>query len=121
MSICPNCQQLVDTQALECPFCKTTLKAYGHPGIPLYQATATEFLCDRCTYHEDDSCTYSKRPYAKTCTLFHDKSEPLVVEETIDLTPQNPLKIIQRWCYRHRNLLLILGLVGISLAIALSK
>ncbi|MEM8779283.1 MAG: zinc ribbon domain-containing protein [Cyanobacteria bacterium P01_G01_bin.49] len=121
MPTCPQCQQPVNTQAIECPFCKTTLKAYGHPGIPLYQASQDEFLCCRCTYNEDDSCTYSKRPYAKTCTLFHDKAEPLVVEETIQLKAANPIKAIQRWCYRNRSLLLILGLIAISVAIALSK
>lgn len=121
MSTCPKCQQSVDAQAIECPFCRTTLKAYGHPGIPLYQAAKDEYLCDRCTYHEDDSCTYAKRPYATNCTLFHDKSEPLVVDETITLTPNNPLKKIQRWCYRNRGLLFVLGLIGISVAIALSK
>ncbi|MEA5534931.1 zinc ribbon domain-containing protein [Crocosphaera sp. XPORK-15E] len=119
MSTCPKCHQPVETQAIECPYCKTTLKAYGHPGIPLYQASQDEFLCDRCTYHEDDSCTYSKRPYAKTCTLYHDKNQPLVMEETIRLTPSNPIKIIQRWCNRNRGLLVIIGLIGISLVIAL--
>ncbi|MEA5512356.1 zinc ribbon domain-containing protein [Crocosphaera sp. UHCC 0190] len=119
MSNCPKCQQPVETQAIECPYCKTILKAYGHPGIPLYQASQDEFLCDRCTYHEDDSCNYSKRPYAKTCTLYYDKTQPLVMEETITLTPSNPIKIIQRWCYRNRALLLIIGLIGISLLIAL--
>ncbi|MGB5593537.1 MAG: zinc ribbon domain-containing protein [Crocosphaera sp.] len=121
MSTCPQCQQPVDSQAIDCPYCKTTLKAYGHPGITLYQATETEFLCDRCLYHEDDTCTYDKRPYAKTCTLYHDQSQPLVREETIDLTPSNPLTLIKRWCYRHRGILLILGLIAISLAIALSN
>jgi hypothetical protein len=121
MSTCPQCQQLVDSQAIDCPYCQTTLKAYGHPGIPLYKATETEFLCDRCSYHEDDTCSYDKRPYAKTCTLYHDKTQPLVREETIKLTPSNPLNLIKRWCYRHRGLLLILGLIAISLAIALSN
>jgi hypothetical protein len=121
MSTCPKCQQPVDTQAINCPYCKTPLKAYGHPGIPLYQASKEEFLCDRCLYHEDDSCTYSKRPYAKTCTLYHDKTEPLITQQTISLTPSNPIKIIQRWCYRNRGLLLIIGLIVISLVIAFLK
>ena len=121
MPTCPKCQQLVDSQAIDCPHCQTQLKAYGHPGIPLYQATQTEFLCDRCLYHEDDTCSYDKRPYAKTCTLYHDKSQPLIMEDTIKLTPANPLNLIKRWCYRYRGLLLILGLIGISLAIALSN
>lgn len=121
MPTCPKCQQPVDTQAIKCPYCQTTLKAYGHPGIPLHQASKDEFLCDRCLYHDNDSCTYSKRPYAKTCTLFHDKTQPLILEKIIAPKPTNPFKTLQRWSYRHRGLLLILGLIGISLAIALSK
>lgn len=121
MTTCPRCQQLVNSQAIDCPHCRTPLKAFGHPGIPLYQATQTEFLCDRCLYHEDDSCTYDKRPFAKTCTLYHDKTEPLVTEDIVQLTPGNPVTVIKRWCYRYRGILFIVGLIGISLAIALSN
>ncbi|HAC65811.1 MAG TPA: zinc ribbon domain-containing protein, partial [Cyanothece sp. UBA12306] len=62
MSICPHCSQRIDSQAIYCTYCHKPLKAYGHPGIPLYQASDAEFLCDRCLYHEDDTCTYPQRP-----------------------------------------------------------
>jgi len=59
-----------------CPHCRATLKAFGHPGIPLYQAEGAVSLCDRCSYHADDSCTFPQRPHAKTCTLFRDRDKP---------------------------------------------
>ena len=77
---CPNCHQSLESGAIACPYCRTELKAYGHPGIPLHRAGAAEFLCTTCTYHQDDSCTFPQRPYAKTCTLYHDRAEPLFVE-----------------------------------------
>lgn len=121
MTTCPQCQQLINSQAIDCPYCQTTLKAFGHPGMPLSQATQTEFLCDRCLYHEDDSCTYDKRPFAKTCMLYQDKTQPILNEDIIKLTPTNPLTNLKRWSYRHRRLLLIVGLIGISLAIAVAN
>ncbi|MEA5513598.1 zinc ribbon domain-containing protein, partial [Nodularia sp. UHCC 0506] len=72
---CPTCHQLVDNQAITCPYCRTTLKAYGHPGIPLHRATGKEFLCDSCTYHADDTCNFPQRPYAKDCTLYENIEE----------------------------------------------
>ena len=119
MSTCPHCYQSIDSQAIRCPHCRQPLKAYGHPGIPLYQASQDEFLCDRCLYHEDNSCTYPQRPYAKTCTLYHDKSQPLVSEPPPALSPASPLKAIQLWCSRHRGLLLIIGVIIISFIFAL--
>ena len=56
MPHCPRCNQLIDSQAVTCPHCKNQLKAFGHPGIPLHQAEANTYLCDRCIYHQDDSC-----------------------------------------------------------------
>lgn len=121
MSSCPHCHNSIDSQAIRCPYCHKSLKAYGHPGIPLYQATQDEFLCDRCLYHEDDSCNYPQRPYAKTCTLYHDKSQPLIIETIPSLAPAHPLKAIQLWCLRHRGLLLIIGLILMSFLIALLR
>jgi hypothetical protein len=119
MTSCPRCHQPIDTQALQCPYCRTPLKAYGHPGIPLYQSIGQDFLCDRCIYHEDDSCNYPQRPYAKTCTLFHDKSKPLV-EETKSFRDRPGLSIssLTTWCRRNQGLLLLIVLIIISVAIA---
>ncbi|MEM6403842.1 MAG: zinc ribbon domain-containing protein, partial [Cyanobacteria bacterium P01_D01_bin.116] len=61
---CPRCKQPVNSQAVTCPFCRTQLKAYGHPGIPLHRSEGDEYLCDTCTYHGDNTCNYPKRPYA---------------------------------------------------------
>ncbi len=77
MSDCPRCHRPVQPRAIACPYCKTPLKAYGHPGIPLHRASGDAVLCDRCTYHDDDTCTFPQRPDAKECTLFHDLDQPL--------------------------------------------
>jgi len=78
MPDCPRCHQPVDARAIACAHCKTPLKAFGHPGIPLYRSQPEEFLCTTCIYHEDDTCNYPQRPFAKECTLYHDRAEPLV-------------------------------------------
>lgn len=80
MPDCPHCQQPIDARAVACPHCRATLKAFGHPGIPLHQASGDGYLCDRCQYHADDSCTFPQRPQAKTCTLFRDLDKPLQLE-----------------------------------------
>jgi hypothetical protein len=119
MATCPCCHQSIDSQAVRCPHCFATLKAYGHPGIPLHQATGNTFLCDSCRYHEDDSCTFPERPYAKTCTLYRDKSELIVKEVRSPLYPASPWGQLKTWCRRNRGLLLLLGSIGLSIAIAL--
>ncbi|NJL90883.1 MAG: zinc ribbon domain-containing protein [Coleofasciculaceae cyanobacterium SM2_1_6] len=73
MPQCPQCHQPIDSQAVICPHCRTPLKAYGHPGIPLHRSTKGTYLCDSCTYHADDSCNYPQRPYAQECTLYDDQ------------------------------------------------
>jgi hypothetical protein len=70
MPTCPRCHQPVDAQAIACPTCRTALKAYGHPGIPLYRATGAESLCQTCVYDADDTCNYPQRPHAQECTLY---------------------------------------------------
>ena len=120
MPICPKCHKPVDDRALSCPNCDNPLKAFGHPGMPLYQSTDGTSLCDRCTYHLDDTCNFPKRPHAKSCTLFHDASEPLV--EVVD-TPASKLgwRGFKNWLYRYRGIIAIALLVLISVAIALYK
>ena len=115
MSTCPRCHQAIDAQAVICPHCQTPLKAFGHPGIPLHRATKDNYLCDSCTYHQDDTCTFPQRPYAKTCTLYQDASLPLE-----ELNPsQNGISAITTWCRRNKGLLFLLGLLAISLMLAL--
>lgn len=119
MTNCPRCQQPVNPQAVNCPHCGNQLKAFGHPGIPLYQATEESFLCPQCLYDEDDTCNYPQRPYAKSCTLFHDKSLPLVEESSFS-SHNNAFKKIQAWLNHHRGLVILCVLIMISMILALN-
>jgi hypothetical protein len=116
---CPRCHQAVDNQAITCPYCRTTLKAYGHPGIPLHRATGDEYLCDSCTYHADDTCNFPQRPYAKDCTLYQNIEESKLQSQQ-QLTPRSFGVTVKSWLKRNQALLLLLGLVFICLLIALS-
>ncbi len=115
---CPRCHQPVNHQAVTCPHCRTQLKAYGHPGIPLHRATDEEYLCDSCTYHSDDSCNFPQRPYAQECTLYEN-----IEARELELQRQkeaNSLGItVSNWGKRHQSWLLLLGLLLICLLIAL--
>lgn len=115
MSTCPRCHQPVNKQAVRCPHCGNELKAFGHPGIPLYQSTKDSFLCESCLYHEDDSCNYPHRPYAKTCTLYQDKNQPLISE----LPKPGFNKMVRFWIQKNWGLILLCSLVGISILLAL--
>ncbi len=122
MSNCPRCAQRVDSQAVKCPYCRTTLKAFGHPGIPLHRAEGDTFLCDSCTYHEDDSCNYPQRPYAKTCTLYHDR---FAIQEQ-QLSPpvyKSPggIEGFKLWCQRNKGLAFLLALLIISFLVTISR
>ena len=95
------------------------LKAYGHPGIPLHRATGTEYLCDSCTYHEDDTCNFPQRPYAKECTLYQNIEESKLHYQQLRYT--NSLgATVRSWVKRNQALLLLLALLLICLLIALS-
>ena len=118
MSNCPRCHQAIDSQAVNCPNCNNSLKAFGHPGMPLYQAKNEEFLCDRCIYDEDNTCNFPQRPYAKSCTLFHDRSVPLIEEITIP-SSQPGILGIKNWCRRNRGLIAIVLLILVSVVLAL--
>lgn len=116
---CPRCQQIVEAQAITCPHCRLTLKAFGHPGIPLYRATGDEYLCDRCIYHADDTCNFPQRPYAKDCTLYQDITEQqLQQQQQLDNSSFNVS--FKNWLKRNQGLLLLLGLILICLIIALA-
>lgn len=117
MANCPRCDRTIDSQVLECPYCHERLKAFGHPGIPLHRATETEFLCDRCIYHDDDTCNFPQRPYAKTCTLFRDRSLPIVEETTYPKV--SSWQIIKNWCNRHRGLVAIAAIALVSILLTL--
>jgi hypothetical protein len=116
---CPHCHQLVDSQAITCPYCRTTLKAYGHPGIPLHRATGDEYLCDSCTYHVDNTCNFPQRPYAKDCTLYEN-----LEESKLRLQQQRNASsfgtTLQNWVKRNQSLLLLLGLFFVCLLVAMA-
>ncbi|MEM6611050.1 MAG: zinc ribbon domain-containing protein [Cyanobacteria bacterium P01_C01_bin.72] len=120
MSSCPKCQKPVDAQALNCPHCNNPLKAFGHPGMPLYQSAAGTSLCDRCSYHLDDTCNFPKRPYATSCTLFRDTSIPIVATTDIP-TSQLGIRGVKNWLYRNRRIITIAVLLLISVAVALNS
>jgi hypothetical protein len=117
---CPHCHQLVDSQAVTCPHCRTTLKAFGHPGIPLHRAIGKEYLCDSCTYHTDDSCNFPQRPYAKECTLYQNIEESkLQLQQQRENT--NFSTTVKNWIKRNQALFMLLSLVLVCLLIALLR
>lgn len=101
---------------MACPYCHTAIKAFGHPGIPLHHAEAKSFLCATCSYDADDTCNFPQRPYAQECTLYQDINK-------LSQAPKPQLNKFRwnfkSWLQRNQGLLLLLGLLLISLAIAL--
>ena len=118
MPNCPRCHQIVDAQAVSCPYCRTSLKAYGHPGIPLYRAAGDEPLCQTCVYHADDTCNFPQRPLARECTLYQDISKSQL-EMNQQHKTHRPAIAVRSWLRRHQTWLLLLGLLFISFLIAL--
>jgi hypothetical protein len=117
MPQCPKCRQTIDSEEIYCPYCNQELKAFGHPGMTLYQATNTEYLCESCVYHQDDTCDYPKRPYAKTCILYQDQAAPLSSKPfKYQLTIQQRIK---GWCQNNQGLLVLMSLIAISLILTL--
>jgi len=119
MSSCPRCKKMVEDQAISCPHCDMPLKAFGHPGIPLYQSTDGGSLCDRCIYDQDDTCNFPQRPHAKSCTLYHDCEEPLVAETMIPQS-QKGLSGFKYWLFRYRSVIIIIFIILASIALALN-
>jgi len=118
MLTCPYCEQQISQETVTCPHCQKPLKAFGHPGIPLHHGSKTEYLCVRCLYHQDDTCNFPQRPYAKSCILYQDYS--------LDLNPhdqtkkqQIALSNLKYWFKRYQGLLLLSLLLLFSLIIAL--
>ncbi|MEO1005732.1 MAG: zinc ribbon domain-containing protein [Cyanobacteria bacterium J06638_38] len=120
MPSCPKCKQPVDSQIIICPQCNNPLKAFGHPGITLYQSEDNSSLCDRCTYHLDDTCNFPQRPDAQSCTLFQDAAIPLVSQSEI---PASRLgwSGFKNWLYRYRGAIAIALLIVISVVLALNS
>ena len=122
MRKCPKCHQQVKFEDVICKYCRTELKAFGHPGIPLHRAEKDTFLCDSCTYHCDDTCNYPQRPYAKTCTMYQNYLDA----ENNDLDPpvyQTPggMAGLKIWCQRNQGKLTLIAVVGISFIVVLLR
>ena len=115
MPDCPRCHQAVDAQAIACPYCRTTLKAHGHPGIPLHRAIGEEPLCKNCIYDADDSCTYPKRPDARECTLYSDR----LPSSVRTLSRASSRFLTKAWFRQNSVWLVLVGLVILSLWLAL--
>lgn len=119
MPLCPRCQATLAVDAVQCARCGLVLKAHGHPGIPLHRAAAGDSLCDRCTYHLDDSCTFPQRPYAQTCTLYQ-AIDGSSAER--DAPPALPLgEKLRRWVSRRSAPLALLALIGMSFIWVLTR
>lgn len=118
MPNCPRCHQSINAQAVTCPYCRTALKAYGHPGIPLHRATGEVPLCESCIYHADDSCNFPQRPHARECTLYQD-----IEQNQLNINQYNSARglpsVTIRWLKRNQIWLLLLGLLLVCFLITL--
>ena len=119
MPECPRCNQTVESQAVTCPYCHLALKAYGHPGIPLYRAAGEAYLCDTCTYHDDDTCNFPQRPLAKECTLYQDRSKSTTSLKTGSVSQSSRLGQVKTWLKRNAGWVALVGLVVVSLLLSL--
>jgi len=122
MPQCPQCHQPINSQAVICPHCRSPLKAYGHPGITLHRSPPGTYLCDTCTYHADDSCTYPQYPYAQECTLYDDlearQQEAALWKKVQQKQPIGWLDL-RSWYRRHPAVVGIILLVVVSFVITL--
>jgi hypothetical protein len=119
---CSRCNQLIDSQAITCPYCRTEHKAFGHPGMTLHRAKGKSYLCESCTYHSDDTCTFPKRPLAKECTLYENLEERKqnisdnlqTSRNNSSLKDFNIFNIFKYWLQNNSTITLILLLLLIS-------
>ncbi|GAB4147482.1 MAG: hypothetical protein Fur0046_25720 [Cyanobacteria bacterium J069] len=115
MPECPQCRQSVDARAIACPHCRTPLKAFGHPGVPLYRAEGEAALCETCLYHHDDSCNYPQRPHARDCTLYTNQAR----QPDSPIYRPSPSSLMKAWLQRHLVWVLLGALLLVSLLLAL--
>jgi hypothetical protein len=116
---CPRCHQSISSQVVTCPHCGAVLKAYGHPGISLHRAAGDAPLCESCTYHVDDTCTFPQRPHAKECTLYDDINKRQLEQAQLYTPRPDLVKSIRFWCQRNPGLLGLLGLVAVSVLLTI--
>ena len=116
---CPKCNQSVPSKAITCPHCGTILKAYGHPGITLHRAVGGTPLCESCTYHADDTCNFPQRPHAQECTLYDDMNQRQLEKAQLHSIHPDLIKSVRFWCQRNATLLGLLGVVVVSVLLAI--
>ncbi|HEY9612728.1 hypothetical protein [Allocoleopsis sp.] len=119
MQNCPKCHQSVSSRAVTCPYCRTVLKAYGHPGITLHRAVGDTALCETCTYHADDTCNFPQRPDAQECTLYDNMNQHQLDTEQLRNTSPDLMHSLRLYCQQHPTLLGLLGLAAVSVMLTL--
>ncbi|WP_431657187.1 zinc ribbon domain-containing protein [Pantanalinema rosaneae] len=93
------------------------LKAHGHVGIPLHYATGDQPLCATCAYDEDDTCTLPKRPDARDCSLYCDRTQ-----SSPNATPGYTTEFqIRTWLKRNLVWLALIGLIILSLVVTIMR
>ena len=117
MLSCPRCQAPIEPTTIQCPRCQLTLKAHGHPGIPLHHTDGEQALCATCRYDADDSCNFPQRPDAQTCTLYRSVN----AAEAWAVPAPSAREQIGFWLRNHRGLVGIAGLLLLSLALVLVR
>ncbi len=87
--------------------------------MTLHRAKGDEYLCNTCTYHIDDSCTYPKRPYAKDCTLYQnfEESQAQKYQQHQKSDLNNSL---QNWIRHNQTLVLFAALFLVCVLITIS-
>ncbi|NJO12040.1 MAG: zinc-ribbon domain-containing protein [Leptolyngbyaceae cyanobacterium SL_1_1] len=116
MPTCPKCHNSVSATATECPYCRMELAAYGHPGMKVLRSQTAEPLCLTCAYHEDDTCNFPKRPHAMDCMLYRDRTQP-----TPSVSQYSSSFQLKLWLKRNMGLIALVGLIVLSIAIALVR
>ncbi|MBD2108007.1 hypothetical protein [Nodosilinea sp. FACHB-13] len=117
MLSCPRCQAPIELTTIQCPRCQLTLKAHGHPGMPLHRTEGDEPLCATCRYDADDTCNFPQRPQATTCTLYRS------VKPAEDLALPGPAlgQRLNFWLRNHPGLMALGGLLLLSLVLVLVR
>jgi len=116
MPACPRCDRTLLSTAITCPHCQLQLKAHGHPGMSLNRTKDNRILCATCLYDADDSCNFSKRPNATSCTLYQNS------EENADISirrERKPLYTVPWWRQSTQPWLAVGLLIAISILIAI--
>lgn len=67
-----------------------------------------------CVYHEDDTCTFPKRPYAMDCTLYRDRLTPKVAKSGYASNFR-----LKTWISQNLVWIVLVGLIVVSFLVAI--